>query len=174
MENIFFYIQNIVLYIFCLSLLIGNLNYILCSFCFILPMKKKYKILTNDLCNNDYFPSRYDLCIVSAIFIVFMLSLLYVINIWLFILTLFVFFSVYLISHNKYKNYTILNYIDYYSADLFDWHKIYDLYIDENIKRQCFYIHNIDYDNFKDRHLSYLKAQKDLLEHDIQRTIKNR
>ena len=160
MENLFFYLQNIVLYIFYLSISTRLLNYTMSSICFVFPMEKQYHVLSDNLHNTTHFPSRYDLCIVSLIFIIFMIMILKTLNIWLFIFTLFILLIIFLISYNKYKNYTILNYIDYYSADLFDWHKIYDLdIIDEQTKKKCFAIHNINYEDFKFEHLMYLRLK---------------
>lgn len=62
-------------------------------------------------------------------------------------------FTIIFIIYNiyKYNKYDILEYINYYSYDLFDWDKIYEMNIDENTKRECFLIHNLDYDNYKGR-----------------------
>lgn len=149
MENLFFYIQCIVLYIFYLLISITLLNYIICSFYFILPMEKKYKIFVDDL-YKPHFPSRYDLCIINAIFITFMLFLLYAINIWIFTITSFLLIIIFFISSKQYKKCNILDYINHFSEDLFDWNKIYNLHIlDEETKKKCFAIHHINYDDFK-------------------------
>lgn len=60
-------------------------------------------------------------------------------------------FTIIFILYNIYKycKYDILEYINYYSYDSFDWDKIYGIDIDENIKRECFSIHNINYDKYK-------------------------
>lgn len=167
MENLFFYIQCIVLYIFYLLISITLLNYIICSFYFVLPMEKKYKILVDDL-YKQHFPSRYDLCIISAIFITFMLFLLYALNRWIFVITSILLIIIFFISSKQYKKCNILDYINHFSEDLFDWNKIYDLHsIDEETKKQCFAIHHINYDEFKSKHLMYLKSKMDDIESKI-------
>lgn len=147
MENLLFYILYIVLYVFYLSISIKLLNYIICSLYFILPMEKKYRVLTEDL-YIQHFPSRYDLCIISAVFIIFMLFLLYSLNKLIFIITFFLLIVIFFISSKQYKKCNILDYIHHFSEDLFDWKKIYNLNIDEKIKKECFKIHNINYENF--------------------------
>lgn len=167
MENLFFYIQYIVLYIFYLLISVSLLNYIICSFYFILPMEKKFKIFTDDLYKTR-FPTRYDLCIISTLFIIFMLFLLYVLNKWIFIITFFLLIVIFFISSRQYKKCNILDYINHFSEDLFDWNKIYNLHtIDEETKKQCFSIHHINYDEFKSKHLMYLKLKKSDIETEI-------
>lgn len=75
---------------------------------------------------------------------------------------IYVIFSI--LYFNKYIKFTILNYIDEFSADLFNWYKIYELHIDEEIKQACFAIHYIDYDAFKEQYYEYLTIQKQLID----------
>lgn len=161
MEDLFYYVLSIILYFFYLSLSIKLLNYIISSIFFVLPMEKEYKILKDNLYSANHFPSRYDLCLICTILIIFMLLLVKILSIWLFIFTLFIILITSFIFYNRYIKYNILNYINLYSEDLFDWHKIYDLdIIDETIKKECFAIHNINYEDFKFEHLMYLRIKR--------------
>lgn len=138
-------------------------NYVILSILFIIPMSKKYKIIASDLPKNN---TRY---IITAFLITLMLLfflLVFNINIYIFILALGIFFlqSIHLII--QYKNYTILHYIAHFSPDLFNWYKIYKLPIDDELKKKCFQIYNIDITYYKKLYEEYkeLEIQQKIFE----------
>lgn len=163
MENLIVFICS-TFYFFIIIIL---LKYIISSIFFIRPMDNKYDILCSDIKRG--IKGRIPYMTLSVSIIVLFFYLIYFglenkIPFWIFLL-LFVLIAVLYIR--KYKKYDILEYIDNYSADLFDWDKIYILDIDENIKKQCFKIHNISYDEYKETYISHKKVKKILLESEI-------
>lgn len=130
------------------------LNYIMKSLFFIRPMASCYKIMAPDLSND--IRGRYPYILFSVGLILFFMKLTYYINIYLFI----IFFCIYIIDivflFSKYDDFGLLEYINEFSADLFDWEKIYNLYVSEDLKRQCFKIHYLDYDEFEKQYLQKL------------------
>lgn len=137
------------------------INYIMSRLYFLKPMKQKYNI---ELITEK--ESKLHSIIISLI-LIFIISLLVSIYVALYFTNKQVFYIMILIcviliiyDFKKYKKYDILEYINYYSADLFDWDKIYELNIDENLKRNCFAIHNINYDTYKDRYMRHKEIMK--------------
>ena len=154
-------IYSIIATLFFIIVTLPCFNYILKSLIFIKPLTEKYKIMAPDLSNN--INGRFKFIFICLIIILYVLYLLkdnlIFFFIYIFILTLY---GIYL--YRLYSHFTILNFIDEFSSDLFDWHKIYSsTLIDQETKIKCFQIHHLDYDEFLKKHLSYLKFQA----HDI-------
>ena len=121
-------------------------THIISKIFFISPLRKEYDILDSNIKDIKYFWFLELIGIILSIlyfFIIFLFSKI------CFSILIIIYILICIIYYLKIKRYTILDYINYYSADLFDWKKIYNLDIDEDVKRKCFLIHNINYDNFK-------------------------
>lgn len=136
-------------------------DYILRSLFFIKPMMKKYKIMASDLSND--IKDRYWIMLLFSIPIVLVLFGTYNTNLISFFITISILFIYGLIKYYKYSNYSIINFVNEFSYDLFDWYKIYELKISEDIKKKCFLIHNIDYDNFKEDYINHLEIERDYI-----------
>ena len=141
-------IRNIIIYIFYTIIIITMTNYIFLSLFFILPMKKKYKIMIDKI-QKDNIKDRYGIILFSVVNILIYFFILLKINETIFLITLILYILLCIYYKYKYSKYDIIEYIDYFSKDLFNWDKIYTLNIDENTKRECFYIHYLDYDKYK-------------------------
>jgi hypothetical protein len=113
---------------------------------FIKPMRKKYDIMDSNLKEIKYF---YVLELIGVILSILYFVIIFLLNKTYFFTIITIYIVISIIYYFKIKRYNILKYINHYSEDLFDWHKIYNLNIDEEIKKQCFVIHNKNYDNFK-------------------------
>lgn len=149
----------VVLFFICVTL--PCFNYILKSLIFIKPFTEKYKIMAKDLGNNIHGRFKFILICIMIIFYVLYSFKNNLIIFFLYTLVLIV-YGIYL--YRLYSHFTILNFINEFSSDLFDWHKIYSsTLIDQETKIKCFQIHHLDYDEFLKKHLSYLKFQA----HDI-------
>lgn len=159
-------IYLIVFYIFCLSIMIMCLNYILRSIVFIKPYTEKYKIMAEDLENN--IKGRYNLILFCFLIIFFLLYLSF--NNFIFLLiniTTLLICTIFL--YIRYSKYTMLDFINEFNYDLFNWHKIYtSSLIDEETKRKCFLIHCLDYDAFYEQHQRYLEVQRMLRRIDLE------
>jgi len=142
------YIWIILLFIFYSLIIIAMTNYIFSSIFFILPMKKKYKILASDI-QKDNIKDRYGIILFHIFTIVLYFFILLKLNATMFFIVLAIYALLCLYYKYKYNKYDIIEYVNYFSKDLFDWDKIYNLNIDENIKKQCFYIHYLNYDKYK-------------------------
>lgn len=161
------YIFGILGYIFYMFIAFSLTNYIIRSLFFIKPMCNKYKIMASDLSND--ISGRYPYIFISLLLIYFFGLFTYAINFYLFIIILIVYvYDVYFLI-NKYKKFNLLNYINEFSADLFDWEKIYCLNIDEDIKRKCFQIHFLNYDEFEEKYLEILKYKQTKIENKIKK-----
>ena len=153
---------SIIFFIILLGMLPIILNfYILSSLFFIIPISKKYKILADEVSSKN--TSRYILCFIITLFIICCFYLLYKINCLSCIIFIGLFILETIALTQFYKKFTILDYINHYSADLFNWYKIYKLNIDNKVKEACFEIHNIDinyykelYEEYKDFELEYI------------------
>lgn len=155
--SIFEILFFIILYLFYLRIVIVCQNYILRSLWFIKPMKQKYQIMINDSNNIN---GRFPYILIASIIILLFLYLLYKINMIIFIISLIIIVVYAIYLYQKFSKFTILNYINEFSADLFDWHKIYELLsINNETKINCFKIHNIDYNEFHEEHKIYLEKQ---------------
>lgn len=153
LEILFF----IILYLFYLRIVIACQNYILRSLCFIKPMKQKYQIMIN---NSNNINGRFPYILIASIIVLSFLYLLYKLNTIIFMISLIIIVVYAIYLYQTFSKFTILNYINEFSADLFDWHKIYTLLsINEETKIACFNIHNIDYNDFYNEHTEYLKKQ---------------
>lgn len=142
-------------------IVIKSFDYILRSLFFIKPMMKKYKIMASDLSND--IKDRYWIMLLFSIPIVLVLFGTYNTNLISFFITISILFIYGLIKYYKYSNYSIINFVNEFSYDLFDWYKIYELKISEDIKKKCFLIHNIDYDNFKEDYINHLEIERDYI-----------
>ena len=134
---------------------------IICTVCFIRPMRKKYDILVDDISKN--INGKYMFLILEIILIFLYFRGIYFENIIFSIIILIVYAIITSYYIYKHKKYDILNYIDTYSYDLFNWDKIYELRIDEDLKKQCFSIHNIEYEAYKETYLSNLQLKQNIL-----------
>ena len=131
-------------YSFYFKIIMDSQNYIFRSFFFIKPMKKQYDIMIESI--NKDISSRFPYIFIASLLIISFFVIIYNLNILLFYFSLIIFliYSIYL--YKIFAQYTILNYINEFSDNLFDWHKIYTLSsINEKTKIACFNIHNIDY-----------------------------
>jgi len=146
----------VIVFIFYTSIVLGMLKYINRSLFFIRPMTKKYKIMAPDLHNN--IKNRY--------------FIMFIFNIIIFAILLFSFFLLSYYQHSIYKKYDILEYINEFSDDLFDWRKIYDLNIPEDIKKSCFLIHNKNYEEFRKLYIYELNMEKDFITDKIEKLKK--
>ena len=154
----------------CISTLINIviIKYIISRMCFIQPMKNKYAILID--IKTDKTRAIITKAIVGIVLICFLVYPLFLIlylyhnSKILLILSLTIALLFFLYFWNKYRKYEIFEYINYYSTDLLDWDKIYELEINDNIKRKCFEIHNINYDTYKDTYLKNLEIKKKVLD----------
>lgn len=133
---------------------------------FIKPMRKKYDIMASDVPKN--ISGKYLFLFFELVLIILNLIIIYFLNKFVWTITLIIHLILCIYYIYKYKNYGILEYVDWYSADLFDWDKIYSLNIMRDIKKQCFKIHNIDYDNYKETYLNNLEFKKIVLEQKIE------
>lgn len=132
------------------------------SIYFIKPMRKKYDIMIPDIPRN--IKSKYIFIFTEIILILFFFKETYEESIVLFASLITAYIIIYICYVSKYKKYDLLEYIDWYSSDLFDWDKIYTLNIDVELRKQCFKIHNIDYDSYKEIYLRNLELKQYLLE----------
>lgn len=150
-EN-FFYIIGILFWII-ISLFI--INHIESRIFFISRMKKKYDIIKPlEKQKKDEKIFNIGGFIVWGLFLspsLIIYPLMYIYSKIMCIIMISIVLLFFFYYMNKYKKYDILEYIDYYSADMFDWDKVYELNIDEDIKRKCFTIHNKIYDNYKEK-----------------------
>lgn len=138
---------------------------------FVKPMRRKYDIMASDVQRN--ISGKYLFLFFELVFIILNLIIIYSLNKILWAITLIIQLVMCIYYINKYKNYGILEYVNWYSADLFDWDKIYSLNIRPDVKKQCFKIHNMDYDNYKETYLNNLEFKKMVLEQKIE-TIKGK
>lgn len=161
--NLIDFIQYIAIYLFYGYLTLIFINYIIKSIIFIGPMKRQYKIMVSDISND--IKDRYWLFILFFIAIVFFMVILYKINIILFTITLAIYLLDILYLVGEYKKLNLLHFINEFSEDLFDWKKIYELPIDDTTKKQCFYIHHLDYDKFEEKYINELKVKLDKYEY---------
>lgn len=159
------YIIAIFAYLFYMFITFLCTNYIVRSLFFIKPICNKYKIMASDLSND--IRDRYPCFLISSLIICSFGLFTCEISFYLFIIIIiaYIYYIHFLIK--KYQKYDLLNYIDEFSADLFDWEKIYNLYISEDIKRQCFKIHYLDYDEFEKNYLEKLKYKQSEIENKI-------
>lgn len=148
-------------FIFYTLIILAMLNYINRNLFFIKPMSKKYKIMASDL-NND-IKNRYLIIFIFCIIILLYFYILFKFNIVIFAILLFLFFIFLYYQYSNYKKYDILEYINEFSEDLFDWYKIYELNISEDIKRSCFLIHNKNYERFKKLYILKLENDKQII-----------
>lgn len=152
----------LMIFAYTILVVILMLNYILKSIFFIIPMEKKYKIMSQDLSNG--FEGRYVYILISTAIIIFYLILIFNLhNILFYIVTSSLLLYI-IYKYKKYQKYNILNYVNEFSKDLFDWYKIYELNIDDQTKRNCFKIHNINYKDFKNKYIKHLSLQKELID----------
>lgn len=160
----------VIVFIFYTSIVLGMLKYINRSLFFIRPMTKKYKIMAPDLHNN--IKNRYFLIFIFSIIILLYFYIMFIFNIIIFAILLFSFFLLSYYQHSIYKKYDILEYINEFSDDLFDWRKIYDLNIPEDIKKSCFLIHNKNYEEFRKLYIYELNMEKDFITDKIEKLKK--
>lgn len=166
MLNILNYIEIIIFYSFYMFIAFACTNYIIKSLFFVQPMCKHYKIMAPDLSND--IRGRYPYILIALLPISIFIISTYIIGPYFFILILVIYIYYIYTLIKRYKNSDLLDYINEFSADLFDWEKIYDLHIDEHIKRKCFRVHNIDYENFERHYLEKLKYKQSELEKNIE------
>ena len=141
-DNIFY----VLIYFSLVLFFIPCLNYIVRFTVFIIPYSKKYDIMADDL--NKTNVSRYIIILINFAILFFITYLGSIYNKIFPLIAVFIYTFLAIIYINKYKKYNIVNYINEFSEDLFNWYKIYDLDIPEELKRECFKIHNKDYENF--------------------------
>lgn len=138
--------------IFGLLLSILTIKYIAYQVCFIIPMKRKYDLLLPIRANtyNKIFTFIGILFLIAYPISLIIFSNIYIsLSYKLTIILPIVYISFGIYYTIKYRKCGILEYINNYSSDLLDWNKIYDLKIDEDLKRRCFAIHNMNYDTYK-------------------------
>lgn len=162
MLTIFEYIMYILTCLFYIYITFLCINYIVRSLFFIKPMCNKYKIMASDLSND--IKGRYPYILISLLTISSLLYITYAINFYLFIFLIFAYTCDIYFLIKKYQKFDLLHYINEFSEDLFDWEKIYNLYISEDIKKQCFQIHYLDYDEFEKHYLEKLKYKQSEIE----------
>ena len=140
---------------------------IIATVCFIKPMTQKYDIMTSDIPKK--LKGKYIIIFFEIIVSIVYFYCIFIINKTVFsvLLIMYVLISLYYI--NKYSEFDILEYLRMYSLDLFDWDKIYKLNLDSEIKKQCFTIHNIDYENYIETYLNNLKTKQYLLNLEMKR-----
>lgn len=166
-ENCIIYASLIFIFI---KIVIPMTKYVISSIFFIRPMTKKYKIMASDLSND--IKNRYVYILFAIILTGFYFKIIYITSIIFFETILIIYVAISIYNFYQYKKYDILEYINYFSADLFDWDKIYTLNIPEDIKKCCFAIHNIDYETYGETYLSHLKVKQCSLQYDIDKQIK--
>ena len=151
-----------ILFIFYGLITIGCFNYIIKSLFFIRPIMKKYDIKSNDCENN--IKGRYPLMAFCFFVIIFFIYCIKLFNNYLFFAVICIYLVLGIVLISKYKKFNILNYLNEFSEDLFDWDKIYVLNINKELKEKCFKIHNKDYNSYKETYLKHINTKKQILE----------
>lgn len=141
-------IEILCCYVFYGIIIFFSLRYIFKSLCFINPINKKYNIMIGNPKTNII--GRYLICLFNIIIITLLTytSFLYINNLIYYELVAYIIISLYFIL--KFRKYTIIDYVAEFSDDVLDWKRIYNLDIDEEIKKKCFAIHSISYTDFAD------------------------
>lgn len=162
--------MNRLIFIFYFVIINCMINYIISSLFFVKPMCNKYKIMAPDIPNDikgRYKFIFFDIVVIGFYF--YILSFFFESKLFLSILAV-IHIIIGLYYFNKYRRWDILEYINYFSADLFDWDKIYILPIPKEIKERCFAIHYMDYEYYEQTYIEHLERKKRFLEYEIQQT----
>lgn len=141
-------IEILFCYIFYGAIIFFSIRYIVKSLCFINPITKKYNIMTGNPKTNII--GRNFICLFNFVVITLSTyaSFLSINNLIYYELIAYIIISLYFIL--KFRKYTIVDYVAEFSEDVLDWNRIYNLDIDEEIKKKCFAIHSISYNDFAD------------------------
>lgn len=158
--NVIDFIGDIIVFVFVIA---PMTVFIFSSIFFIRPMKQKYKIMVYGISDSIY--DRYGFIILFGIFIWLLFKDFYEeVEYNIFLTTIIVYVVFCMVCYFHYKKYDILEYIDSFSKDLFDWDSIYTLDMPEEIKKECFAIHSMSYENYSDTYMEHLEGKIHLLE----------
>lgn len=149
-------LKYIIFYLFWFFISTKTLKYVMYVLYFVLPMRKKYNILQDDIKSNT---GIYILTLLALSFNILFIILSYVVYIYLLIFLIPIY--IFLIKKWKklYSHYDLLEYINNYSSNLFNWKSIYNLNIDEKLKKECFAIHYINYEEFEKNYIQSLEYE---------------
>ena len=156
---------DLFIFVFYFGIVNSMINYIISSLFFVKPMRDKYKIMASGLSNN--IKDRYNYILFDILVICFYFYIIFFISKVFLSVIVTIHFIITLYYFNKYRKWDIVEYVNYFSEDLFDWDKIYTLKIPEDVKRNCFAIHNKNYDDYKDIYIRHLEMKQYLLQSDI-------